>query len=1070
MRIFRPHRNFVGLILGGISLFFLAGCGSGKGGTDSGSINGGGNNPPLISGNASLASGVSVLDPASEGQIVTSDATSVTLTGMPSSLAGLKTGEIFVAQDTARKVVSIALQDGNTVIQTITPEFSEVFKTLQVSATVPLTDQYRVFPTSPSTKAQRSTSLASGVTITTERHNNTYTIQLTDSMLTGTIVLDQPQVDVHFNYGILSDQYASIQFAAGETVDLTLSSPVLSASLNQDLPLLEFQVPIPVTGGTVTVAISLVLHFQADGSAQLVTGIHQGLAYNAGITATLNPVTLTPSNSTTHDFRVIEPQFTGEINAVVAVNPDIDAQLLQYSLAGIANRLAVEASARATADFANVCSRFQATADLSSAAYVMLPNVALDLNFSWDTFFTGLDISMNRYTAELFRYVEPIYDSGDQCVVSNALPVADAGPDLTTNPNATVLLNGLGSNDPDGTLASYTWTQLDGMPITLVNATTATPSFSAPPTQGTLTLRLTVTDNNGASATDDLVVTVVSQPPPGAPAAPTGVSAAVGDGRVTLSWANVSGATSYNVYRASVSGVTPANYSTLPGGIRHSGVSSPFLEGGLTNDTTYYFVVTAENGAGESLPSGDVSASPHVGTPNIGTFTATGRMSTARALHTATLLPNGTVLVVGGFNNSGEGSLASAELYDQATGTFSATGSMSARRFDHTATLFPNGKVLIVGGIGIDVLASGEFYDPATGTFSPTGSLGTGRYLHTATLLSGGKVLIVGGQDSSNNFLVTAELYDPATDTFSPAESMGTGRLGHTATLLSNGKVLIAGGVDINQFLASAEIYDPVIGTFTPTGSMNTAHTEHTATRLSNGKVLIAGGFSGSASPASAEVYDPATGTFSPTGTMSTPYGTHTATLLSNGMVLIAGGAKVIDGYLATAELYDPAIGNFSPTGTMSTARGAHTAIRLSNGTALIAGGRNGDGNTILASAELYSENGSGATTDIVASDFVGTWVNNDPNTNGTTRIIIDQNGSTMTIHGYGKCVPTDCDWGSIAVTYTGNPFIAVYEFGFKTDTLTLQLVSKSSLHVHSVNVFHDGTYRDYEADEYFHE
>src|SRR6266513_7119 len=75
------------------------------------------------------------------------------------------------------------------------------------------------------------------------------------------------------------------------------------------------------------------------------------------------------------------------------------------------------------------------------------------------------------------------------------------------------------------------------------------------------------------------------------------------------------------------------------------------------------------------------------------TFVVTGSLATARAGqpsgHTATLLPNGKVLVAGG----GDGSiLASAELYDPASGTWSATGSLATARFGYTATLMTNGK------------------------------------------------------------------------------------------------------------------------------------------------------------------------------------------------------------------------------------------------------------------------------------------------------------------------------------------------------------------------------------------
>src|SRR5947208_364637 len=127
-----------------------------------------------------------------------------------------------------------------------------------------------------------------------------------------------------------------------------------------------------------------------------------------------------------------------------------------------------------------------------------------------------------------------------------------------------------------------------------------------------------------------------------------------------------------------------------------------------------------------------------------GTWTYTGSLNTVRRSHTATLLPNGMVLVAGGFAPSGV--LASAELYDPVSGTWTATGSLGTARYLHTATLLPNGKVLVAGGGGSSgTLASAELYDPASGTWTPTGSLHTARREHTATLLPNGMVLVAGG-------------------------------------------------------------------------------------------------------------------------------------------------------------------------------------------------------------------------------------------------------------------------------------------------------------------------------------
>ncbi|HUF31461.1 MAG TPA: IPT/TIG domain-containing protein [Gemmatimonadaceae bacterium] len=147
-------------------------------------------------------------------------------------------------------------------------------------------------------------------------------------------------------------------------------------------------------------------------------------------------------------------------------------------------------------------------------------------------------------------------------------------------------------------------------------------------------------------------------------------------------------------------------------------------------------------------------------------FSVTGSLGTARYLHTATLLPNGKVLIAGG--HSGVAFQASAELYEPTSGTFSPTGSLGTARSVHTATLLPNGKVLIAGGYNGAYLTSAELDDPASGTFSATGSLGTARYEHTATLLPNGKVLIAGGQGDGFVRLASAELYD-AGDGFADA-------------------------------------------------------------------------------------------------------------------------------------------------------------------------------------------------------------------------------------------------------------------------------------------------------------
>lgn len=168
--------------------------------------------------------------------------------------------------------------------------------------------------------------------------------------------------------------------------------------------------------------------------------------------------------------------------------------------------------------------------------------------------------------------------------------------------------------------------------------------------------------------------------------------------------------------------------------------------------------------------------------------------------HTATLLPNGTVLVAGGHNDSGD-TLSGAEVYDLAKGTWTATCALGTGRSGHTATLLPNGNVLVAGGTNnlSGGLSSAELYDPATWMWTEIEGLSGGQ----AVLLPNGKVLISGQS--------YAQLYDPATGTWKLTDPTRAVRGYSAATLLPNGKVLIAGG-NIGGTLSSAELYDAGLG------------------------------------------------------------------------------------------------------------------------------------------------------------------------------------------------------------------------------------------------------------------
>jgi hypothetical protein len=350
--------------------------------------------------------------------------------------------------------------------------------------------------------------------------------------------------------------------------------------------------------------------------------------------------------------------------------------------------------------------------------------------------------------------------------------------------------------------------------------------------------------------------------------------------------------------------------------------------GNLMNARVYHTATLLANG--EVLVAGGdaTGTSAELYDPATRSWSATGSLKGARSLHTATLLPDGRVLVAGGAGITCTYScvIATAELYDPATGAWSSTASMSTPRQGHTATLLQNGKVLVVGGYGTDYLASAELYDPATGTWSTTGSLPQQRIGHAATRLLDGRVLVVGGSNDIDDgvFFATSELYDPSTGAWRDSGSMAWVRYTPVVTLLKDGRVLVAGGdgydqrtQGVHETLSSAEIFDPANETFTAASPLVAGQEGFTASVLSDGSVLVAGGFSARAPywasavfPDVTTLFDPNNGQWAPAGTLRTPRAGHTATVLADGSALVAGGSGEIGAShaLTSTEIFTPTL------------------------------------------------------------------------------------------------------------------------------------------------------------------
>lgn len=373
-----------------------------------------------------------------------------------------------------------------------------------------------------------------------------------------------------------------------------------------------------------------------------------------------------------------------------------------------------------------------------------------------------------------------------------------------------------------------------------------------------------------------------------------------------------------------------------------------------------------------------------------GIFTSVGNMHVRRTSHTATLMPNGKVVLVGGSTPGQITTTDTIEVYDPQTRSFALAGKLLESRVGHTATLLQDGRILIVGGRrritlppAIVSLASAEIYDPSTQTSISTNPMGTPRYNHTADLLPDGKVLISGGlmvtvNATGNGCLRSLETFDPVTAQFTPVTSqMAHPRFGHR-TINTGTKVAMFGGICTNAY--DIESFDINTGTFNtfPPGSPSAqfapawpfsklhGHSVNSVPTASGNTVSVGVGGGGMSSYKSAYWYS--TGTTLHFASLRTERTNHSATVLADGRLLIAGGSGPVQGQNTWAARTSAEVFEFTQTmgatgSTKSTcikmrdARSDHTATLLQDGSVLLTGGltlRGPIDTSILNTAELF--------------------------------------------------------------------------------------------------------------------
>ncbi|MGV3720897.1 MAG: Kelch repeat-containing protein [Actinomycetota bacterium] len=344
---------------------------------------------------------------------------------------------------------------------------------------------------------------------------------------------------------------------------------------------------------------------------------------------------------------------------------------------------------------------------------------------------------------------------------------------------------------------------------------------------------------------------------------------------------------------------------------------------------------------------------------DVGTWAPAGALSVGRYAPGAGLLPDGRVLVAGGYSFETDRTHNTADLFDPQDSSWSEGPRMRFdRNFPETLTL-PSGDLLLVAGFRgrSGTTATTERLDVKRTRFVPEPEDGAPpaceeRELFSVCRLADGRFLLTGGYSTHRKkTLASAEIFDPRTGAFTPTTgSLRNARFGHASVLLPDGRVLVVGGkvLATEVRVLEAELFDPKRGAFEPTGALAVGRDRCTgwlhATPDGAVRVLVAGGSAqeGGTTPARrSEVYSVATGKFTPGPELIRDRMAHTATPLPAGKMLLVGGwSNSENATTRQAEIWDPAQQAFRPAGRLLHGRHDHAAVLLKDGRVLVAGGK----------------------------------------------------------------------------------------------------------------------------------